>query len=244
MEKQCTKCKEIKPLSDFYQRKNGIVDSRCKVCHNEDCKCYVNKNKEKTLNRIKEWSQNNREKTRIAKTKWRKKNADYHKEYYKKRVNEDPFYNSNLYLKNVEKHRAGSKRYRQAHPKHNQEYIKRRLETDDNFRLARNLRHRIIYALKLSKTKKETPTTKLIGCTIEDLKIYIESMFSPTMTWENYGSYWQIDHIIPCINFDLTKLEEQYKCFHYTNLQPLFTVTTTINGITYLGNRNKGKKLL
>ncbi len=45
------------------------------------------------------------------------------------------------------------------------------------------------------------------------------------MSWENYGKgkgKWNIDHEIPCRSFDLTKEEEQYKCFHWSNLQPLW----------------------
>ena len=41
------------------------------------------------------------------------------------------------------------------------------------------------------------------------------------MTWDNYGD-WHVDHIRPCCSFDLTKIEEQNICFHYTNLQPLW----------------------
>jgi len=55
---------------------------------------------------------------------------------------------------------------------------------------------------------------------------HLESQFKEGMTWDNYGrgtNNWSIDHIIPCSNFDLTKIEEQQKCFHYTNLQPLWT---------------------
>ena len=45
------------------------------------------------------------------------------------------------------------------------------------------------------------------------------------MDWENYGfgdNKWHIDHIIPCAAFDLTIPEQQKRCFHYTNLQPLW----------------------
>ena len=41
------------------------------------------------------------------------------------------------------------------------------------------------------------------------------------MSWSNYGK-WEVDHIRPCSNFNLSKTEEQYKCFNYTNLQPLW----------------------
>lgn len=46
------------------------------------------------------------------------------------------------------------------------------------------------------------------------------------MTWDNHGvgaGHWNLDHIFPCAMFDLTQKCEQQKCFHYTNLQPLWS---------------------
>jgi hypothetical protein len=65
------------------------------------------------------------------------------------------------------------------------------------------------------------------------------------MNWGNHGVTWEIDHIKACSNFDLTKLEEQKQCFHYTNLQPLFKTTEIAEQYGYIneiGNRNKGNK--
>lgn len=43
------------------------------------------------------------------------------------------------------------------------------------------------------------------------------------MTWGNFmNGEVHIDHIKPCVKFDLTKEDEQMACFNYKNLQPLW----------------------
>ena len=94
-----------------------------------------------------------------------------------------------------------------------------RYYNNENYRMKSLLRSRIIIALK--NNNKSMSTMKLLGCSIEQLWNHLEKQFKKGMTRENQG-LWHIDHIKPCAAFDLTKLEEQQKCFHYTNLQPLW----------------------
>ena len=85
----------------------------------------------------------------------------------------------------------------------------------------KRLRGRIHSALLNQQATKHTPSSKLLGCPIEQAQNHIASLFQENMSWDNHGE-WHIDHIIPCSSFDLTDPEEQKKCFHYTNLQPLW----------------------
>ena len=41
------------------------------------------------------------------------------------------------------------------------------------------------------------------------------------MTWDNHGTYWELDHIVPFSSFDLTDAIQFKQAVHYTNLQPL-----------------------
>ena len=111
------------------------------------------------------------------------------------------------------------------------EQERRRLALPAN-RIKNNLRRRLNHAVACAV--KHAPTFELIGCTPEQLKTQLESAFLTGMTWENYGKGgWHIDHVVPCAVFDLTKETEQRKCFHYSNLKPLWG----------RDNMSKGKKV-
>jgi hypothetical protein len=102
-------------------------------------------------------------------------------------------------------------------------YFKNKKEKDPSFKLSSNIRIRIYTALK--NNSKSNKTKRLLGCSIKQLKQYLESKFTEGMNWGNYGLYgWHIDHIIPCSSFNLSKPEEQRKCFNYKNLQPLWAI--------------------
>lgn len=111
------------------------------------------------------------------------------------------------------------------------EYKKLRYKTDINFKLQRNISRRIAGVLKRVRTKKSDKSLKLVNCTIQFLKEYIQSKFTEGMNWQNHGKgngKWAVDHIIPCEAFNLTNPKHQKICFHYTNLQPLWDNDNTI----------------
>lgn len=102
-------------------------------------------------------------------------------------------------------------------------YSKTIRKHNPSYRWRTKLGKRIRAALSSQNCKKESKTTDLLGCSIDYFKKYLETKFKPGMTWENHGFYgWHIDHILPCSSFDLSDLEQQKLCFHYTNLQPLW----------------------
>ena len=98
---------------------------------------------------------------------------------------------------------------------------KERYQSDIAFRISKNLRNRLCLALQ--RNYKSGSAVSDLGCSIDDLKKYLESKFIDGMSWDNYGrNGWHIDHIKPLINFDLTNKEELIKACHYSNLQPLW----------------------
>jgi hypothetical protein len=107
------------------------------------------------------------------------------------------------------------------------------LATDVCYKLIKTLRSRLNVAIKTNI--KTGSSVRDLGCTVEQLKQYLESLFKPGMTWENWGiKGWHIDHIKPLSSFNLQDAEEFAKACHYTNLQPMWA----------LENLQKGSKLL
>lgn len=89
------------------------------------------------------------------------------------------------------------------------------------FRLLENMRTRLSILIKTHKGIKEQKTVEYFGCTLVELLEHLESQFEPGMSWENYGK-WHVDHIIPCSSFNHSVTEEVKKCWHFSNLQPLW----------------------
>ena len=131
---------------------------------------------------------------------------------------------------NREKSKKYSKKYRSG-----LKWLLRRRErykNDQNFRLKSLLRSRFRDALISKNIKKKSHVLELTSCSMDFLKKYLSKQFENGMTWENHGE-WHIDHRKPCASFDLRNEEEQRKCFHYTNLQPLWGKENKEKGSTF-----------
>jgi len=118
-----------------------------------------------------------------------------------------------------QQHKKQLKKYRQDHKEETNQNMKNYKQINMNYRISSCLRSRLWKAL--NRNFKSTNTMKLVGCSIEFLREHLQKQFKEGMTWDNYGK-WEIDHIRPCSSFDLSKAEEQVRCFNYTNLQPLW----------------------
>jgi len=166
----------------------------CKDCYKAKTNDYKKNNKEKVSQSHKEYHQANKEKI-----------AEYYKGHYKE--------NKDTYLKNNQKWRS-----------ENREHIRKkeneRLRTDFSFRLRKNCRTRIYQALKGIRGKTHH-SIEYVDCDVEFLKKWLEYNFEDGMTFDNYGPYWHVDHVIPCAKFDLTDPNEIAHCFHWVNLKPM-----------------------
>lgn len=192
---------------------------------------------------FKQYQKNNAEKIKQKKLQYRLLNKEKIKESRKKN-----YYNNidicrqrsrNYRDCNKEKCSLRDKKYREEKKEelkiNKRKYVKKRRNEDILFKIISSLRSRLRSVMKYKNTKKCKKTLELTGCTLEFLYNYLETKFTKGMSWNNYGKFgWHIDHIIPCSSFDMSNPEEQKKCFHYTNLQPLW----------WLDNLKKSNKIL
>jgi hypothetical protein len=152
--------------------------------------------------------------------------ADYASEHKKEKKEQHAIW----YKANCVDQRKKKAIYRKSHRREIQDHKNMKYHTDIDFRIKECLSSRLRHAVR--GHSKSASTMKLLGCSINELKQHLESQFIIDMNWDNYGE-WHVDHIKPCKLFDLTKEAEQRKCFHYSNLQPLWAEDNIKKGCSY-----------
>jgi len=169
--KQCSKCKTVKPLRNFYRdpKAKDRLFPYCKSCQ---------------VIMFKKWRKDNPDKLAIYKKEWRSKHREYYRIYMKS-------YMTGVWLKR---------------PRN---------------RINASMGRGIWESIKSVKSGRKWES--LAGYTLKDLMEHLEKQFDSNMSWDNYGSYWEIDHIKPrsLFNYILPEETEFKVCWGLDNLQPL-----------------------
>jgi len=159
-------------------------------------------------------------KNRLARKKWKdnywKKLKDTDPEKYKIMLAKARLATKQWKLNNKNPEKIKKQLIAERRWKHNKE------KTDPIYRIKERLRSYLSRSIK-GVIKKNSKTEKIVGTSFKDLVSHLEKQFKPGMTLSNYGK-WHIDHIKPVSKYDLTKPGELEKCFHYTNLQPMWAI--------------------
>ena len=121
----------------------------------------------------------------------------------------------------IKERRKGKPQYNEYKKLWNRNKYQNNLE----YRLESNIRCRLNHYLRTEGKIRNERSIKYLGCTIGEYKLYLESKWGKDMNWNNYGSYWEVDHIVPV---------SKSGNFHYTNTQPL----------TIIENREKSDKII
>ena len=190
-EKKCDKCEIIKPIQKYRKYTYG------ENLYSKTCKSCLN---EQDKIRKKNYRQNKNE-TFLAKCE---------------RCKIDKILKDFAKLKKFYKKKICLSCYPEFLKEQKTEWCRNERQTNINYRLKKSLAARLRSVLI-----KNNSTMNYVGCNIQYLREWFEYNFTQEMNWDNYGSYWSIDHIIPVSKFDLTIEDEKLKCWNWSNMMPV-----------------------
>lgn len=234
MEKQCTKCGETKCLTEFGKDKRlkSGYGAICKACKSKMDKEYRDRKGEELLEQKREYYAENKENILKQMKEYREKNkeviSERRKKYRERTKEQQKAKRREYYLKNKERIKAKANKYyaenKEKCIERNNKYERERRQRDPMFRLKLNVRGAVYKALKRqSGGKYGSKTLDALGYEISELREHLEKQFNEDMTWENYGSYWHLDHIYPQSKLPYDTLDHPNfkKVWALSNLQPL-----------------------
>ena len=212
------------------ERLNSIV----RTCKNKTCEIKFNPNRNNQVfcsdicadrEGKRDYKKRNPEKTRSSEN--RRKKFKYHNDPKdrEKKINAS---SSRYHKLSPEEKTERSRKNRAARDpeelkKYHREYFAERIKSDLNFLLISNLRTLTKGAIKRGGSETEAKTLELIGCSLEECRKHIEEQFDEKMNWDNWDRKgWHLDHIRPCSSFNLSQEKQQYVCFNWRNLRPLW----------------------
>ena len=201
-----------------------------KLAKKEYNKNYYQKNKKTIIERAVDYYINNKENVLVKSKNYRLEHTEslkaYKKSFYEKNKESISKTNKQYSIENKEKIKSYQQEYRERNKEKRNTKERERNQNDPLYKLSNNIRRSIRDSFKRNGYTKKSKTYEILGCTFEEFKQHIESLFEPWMNWNNHGLYngqlnygWDIDHKIP--SSSALNEEEVIRLNHYTNLQPL-----------------------
>lgn len=214
--KKCSNCNEKKPKTEYYKSgtKHGDgLRGECKKCCSEKKK-NAREEKRKDPEYVEEYNRKERERyhkdksfQKASSSKWYQKNKDSISQKHKE-------YRDN----NKEKEKLRHAKYFSENKERIYEYRKNFYDSNPGKKVMIRARDRVRNDFKAGKSSED-----LISCNHNFLRKWFEFHFSidTDLNFDNYGTVWHIDHVVPCAIFDTTKEEDLRRCLHWSNLMPL-----------------------
>jgi hypothetical protein len=224
----CGKCKAFKPIEKFGYSKAtwDKLRSSCKDCLHEN---NVETKEQRTSYNKQYWQLT--KDTQAEKNKnWREANQDRIKENQKRWIEENKEHKKKIDAEYKRNNRERTNEIIAKWKRENYASMKtdptRKLEFAEH-KLKTNTSRRIREILGQKKSKR---CHTYVGCSLDKLRIILETQLQDGMSWDNYGENvdggksraWHIDHKVPCNAFDFNNEIHKMACFHHKNLQPLW----------------------
>jgi len=208
-------------------RKNYYTKNKDKIL--VQAKVYLDKNRDKINEKSKEYYWINKDSIREKQVAYRRKNKDKlnknHKEWYELNKN-NPIYKE----KSKYRTRKWAKENRERVRELDRNYKKIKRKSDPSYRMRTNVSRHIRKTLRDSNGVKRSSIWIILPYTPNQLKKHLESQFKNGWNWDNYGSDWIIDHIIPqsVLPFDSIDHPNFIECWALKNLRPLDPLENSI----------------
>jgi len=188
----------------------------------------LKRNKELYRPAKQKWAQENPETIKRSRAKWRENNQEKQNELTRdwERKNKD----------HVSIRRKAWERNNPDKVKATRRRGKEKRSKNPSHAIADRLRSRINKLIK-NGSKSGKKLFELLGYTIEELMIHLESQFLPGMSWDNREE-WHIDHIIPlsAFNFETPYDIDFGKAWSLQNLRPLWASDNVRKGAKLKGD--------
>lgn len=109
--------------------------------------------------------------------------------------------------------------------------------TDSLIRLRDKRKWQIALRRYVLEKKWSAAYAPYFGIDINHFRQWVSLQFAGEAHWENFGTLWQFDHIVPLAYFDFDRESDLRLCWNFTNIRIEHSIKKEFKGIDVLGAR-------